>query len=97
LAAKAKESEGEAILRPSRRMDCFRIVSRERAYEKRTRVLRRDPRSLAMSQLIAADTAWHSSPQAAVRIERDQIRRAALRRAAHRHGDDRKRTGRAPS
>jgi len=26
-----RESEGEAILRPSRRMDCFRIVARERA------------------------------------------------------------------
>jgi hypothetical protein len=25
------KTEGEAILRPSRRMDCFRIVSRERA------------------------------------------------------------------
>jgi len=54
-------------------MDCFRIVSRERAAKKCTRVLRRDLRSLAMSQLIAADIGSHSSPQAAVRIERDQI------------------------
>ena len=29
-----ENSEGEAILRPSRRMDCFRIVSRERASQK---------------------------------------------------------------
>jgi hypothetical protein len=28
------KTEGEAILRPSRRMDCFRIVSRERASQK---------------------------------------------------------------
>jgi hypothetical protein len=29
------KTEGEAILRPSRRMDCFRIVSRERAQQKK--------------------------------------------------------------
>jgi hypothetical protein len=32
--ASRENAEGEAILRPSRRMDCFRIVSRERALQK---------------------------------------------------------------
>jgi hypothetical protein len=51
---------------------------------KSMRVLRRDLRSLAMSQLEAADIGRHCSPPAATRIERDQFRHWRRRRLAPR-------------